>query len=537
MSDIVTLNGYKIKDEKAIRSYDTVASMKADTKLKEGYHVKTEGYYEANDGGHGEYIIVDDDTLVDDGGLIHVLTNGLRAELIINDKINIKQLGAKGNGIEDDSNVFNKIKSIDYTEFYIPKGKYLISNTIDLVEVNGKHIYGSGKEGGHNNNNNSSIILGNTGNNPIFNLLGALCINIENLNITSNETLTNPSTLAILQGVTQTSQYSQYIEFTKLYIDLIHNKGINDNYGSIGIYNWQSELNSYEDLFIYADTPAFLIADDILNIATNNGGIRPTHDSMTGNHYSNLELQSKNNYALVLSGSGLNFNSLYLQKSLLLLPNQNQNNQNNNIFIQGIIENTETPIILKDNAKLGGSNIQLHSVGGKTLISGTGIIEKSSINISGSFVTDFSESTIRFSRCILFRNGKINNIYSQGNIILNNDSSEPTANNNVGLSMDGTIWYNGKAIYTSINKPTRTDLPDGSIVLNAGSNFNLLAWKYKENETTWLPMGISKPVESDTGSISNITPLFIGELLHNISDNSMWISYGTEQGNWKQITN
>lgn len=94
MSDIVTLNGYKIKDEKAVRSYESIAQMKADLKLKEGYHVKTKGYYEPNDGGHGEYIIVDDDTLVDDGGSIHVLNNGLRATLIVlNNKINVAQVG------------------------------------------------------------------------------------------------------------------------------------------------------------------------------------------------------------------------------------------------------------------------------------------------------------------------------------------------------------------------------------------------------------------------------------------------------------
>ena len=55
-----TLNGYKVKDKKAIRYYDTVADMKADTTLKTGMHVKTKGYYSANDGGHGEYIIVND---------------------------------------------------------------------------------------------------------------------------------------------------------------------------------------------------------------------------------------------------------------------------------------------------------------------------------------------------------------------------------------------------------------------------------------------------------------------------------------------
>ena len=79
-----TLNGYKVKDKKAIRFYDSVASMKADTTLKDGMHVKTKGYYSVSDGGHGEYVIVDDDTLVDDGGSIHVLTNGLRAKLLIN---------------------------------------------------------------------------------------------------------------------------------------------------------------------------------------------------------------------------------------------------------------------------------------------------------------------------------------------------------------------------------------------------------------------------------------------------------------------
>ena len=143
MSDIVTLNGYKIKDEKAVRSYDTIALMKADTKLKEGYHVKTKGYYEANDGGNAEYIIVDDDSLVNDGGSIHVLSNGLRAKLIINDGINIKQFGAYGDGINEDSNCFqtainylaNIINSSDIANeniINIPAGKYKISNKIVL---------------------------------------------------------------------------------------------------------------------------------------------------------------------------------------------------------------------------------------------------------------------------------------------------------------------------------------------------------------------------------------------------------------------
>ena len=141
MSDIVTLNGYKIKDEKAVRRYETVALMKADTKLKEGYHVKTKGYYEANDGGHGEYIIVDDETLVDDGGSIHVLSNGLRAKLIItNGIINILQYGLlPNNDITSGLNTIgsyisnNKIKELVFNE-----GTYNLTNIVVLNPLNEK---------------------------------------------------------------------------------------------------------------------------------------------------------------------------------------------------------------------------------------------------------------------------------------------------------------------------------------------------------------------------------------------------------------
>lgn len=90
-----TLNGYKVKDKKAIRYYDTVADMKSDSTLKNGMYVKTKGYYEDNDGGHGEYIIVNDNELIEDNGSVHDLDNGLKAKLIIDKQICLKQFGAK----------------------------------------------------------------------------------------------------------------------------------------------------------------------------------------------------------------------------------------------------------------------------------------------------------------------------------------------------------------------------------------------------------------------------------------------------------
>ena len=38
--EVSNINGYDIKDKKSIRTYDTVALMKADSTLKEGQHVK-----------------------------------------------------------------------------------------------------------------------------------------------------------------------------------------------------------------------------------------------------------------------------------------------------------------------------------------------------------------------------------------------------------------------------------------------------------------------------------------------------------------
>ena len=131
-----TLNGYKVKDKKAIRYYDTVALMKADTTLKEGMHVKTKGYYSANDGGNGEYIIVNNNELVADNGLIHTLTNGLKARLIVSDSIIIEQFGAYGDSTHDDRTpIINAIN----TGYKIKFGKnktYYISSYLTITDDN-----------------------------------------------------------------------------------------------------------------------------------------------------------------------------------------------------------------------------------------------------------------------------------------------------------------------------------------------------------------------------------------------------------------
>ena len=98
--------------------YNSIADMKADTKLKVGDMAITLGYYEPNDGGNSEYRIVSG-TYTDDGGSYHALNNNLYAELIIkNSEICYNQFGAYGDGIHSDFEALRTAHTFANTNHY-----------------------------------------------------------------------------------------------------------------------------------------------------------------------------------------------------------------------------------------------------------------------------------------------------------------------------------------------------------------------------------------------------------------------------------
>ena len=130
--------------EQTIFYFNNVAAMKASDRLKNGMVVKTLGYYSANDGGSANYLIrTKTQSDVEDNGSIHFIGTNLVAELIVeNGEVNVKQFGAKGDGVQDDTQVIKK--SIEFADnIYIPRTQqfYLISSMI-LITENGKNIYG-----------------------------------------------------------------------------------------------------------------------------------------------------------------------------------------------------------------------------------------------------------------------------------------------------------------------------------------------------------------------------------------------------------
>lgn len=115
-----------------IRTFNNVEEMKASNTLKAGALAKTQGFYQSSDGGGASYIVVDDigEDEADEAGVI-TLQNGLYAKLLIKDYINVKQMGAYGDNVNDDATLLQKILQTYKTRtIYFPRGIYLVSESL-----------------------------------------------------------------------------------------------------------------------------------------------------------------------------------------------------------------------------------------------------------------------------------------------------------------------------------------------------------------------------------------------------------------------
>lgn len=130
-----------------IRTFNSVEEMKASNTLKAGALAKTQGFYTAGDGGGADYVITNDigEDEADEASII-ALQKGLYAKLLLENNMDIKQFGAVGDAVKDNTNIFNvAINKMVGGTLTIPSGVYLITNTLkipDNIEIKGNAITG-----------------------------------------------------------------------------------------------------------------------------------------------------------------------------------------------------------------------------------------------------------------------------------------------------------------------------------------------------------------------------------------------------------
>ena len=168
-----------------ILAFNSVDEMKNSVNLINGSFAETYGFYSVNDGGKAKYKIreiIENETI--DEITVISLENNLVAELIIENEMNVKQFGAKGDGINDDTLAFQTALN-NCNIVFVPETLeyYKINNTLNL-NSNSK-IYGVGET--------SKILMPNNLLKIIFNLVNIKDIIIDNLKL-CNESCQTGST-------------------------------------------------------------------------------------------------------------------------------------------------------------------------------------------------------------------------------------------------------------------------------------------------------------------------------------------------------
>ena len=443
MAEISILNGYKIKDKKAVRYYDTISNMKSDTTLKAGMYVKTKGYYSTNDGGSAEYIIrtkTNED--VEDNKTIYFINTSLVAEIVVKNEINLKQLGVTEN---TDITDYINTSLTKYGYANIPSGTYKCN--ISITSDNYYKIKG-----------NNTILKPNNTSNPVIDIL---CAEISNqkiiedikLELTNSETgikIAKPSTSqrdtylsqrVILKGI-----YANLdSDFTGVVIDLEYLSEINISDIYIKRTGSESEntgtgikISSCVNLNVYNSSIGYL--NKAIDILTNNKsceGISLNNVEMLFNNYG-VYAESSNIYG-ILSLRVMNCMIDQVQKTGVLFNGVTSSSIINNWFGVNVSDSTAITLLSSVHENYGA------------IISDNTIWLNKSSNSYGIYIKRNNDYTIQNTN--ISKNTIYN--YLQKAIFIDDTNSI------------GTLQLNNNYFGTSSNDATNTPLYYNAIPLRS----------------------------------------------------------------------
>lgn len=264
--------------------FDSVSSMVANSagvEYREGMILQTSSHYvasaytgQAYGGAKYKVTTLDSDKVT---GRVQIDLDGtLAAELVGFNDAYISQLGCLDSSTHD-SSVFIQAY-VDYFatlsdgfRLKLELTSYFFATTLSLLNLgnDGSYTIEGVSKCRKNSRGMGSIIYGNTGNNnPVILIAGTENVNLRKFSIfsASGGSLTSPSTIGLHLARTATKTYCQFVNIEEVHISLASIPTVNNNYGSIGIYNYASETHNWSDVSISADSPMIMTTTDIVGI-------------------------------------------------------------------------------------------------------------------------------------------------------------------------------------------------------------------------------------------------------------------------------
>lgn len=445
----------------ATDKYKTVKNIeelkKLDAKIGDKY--KTLGYYEENDGGEGRYdIIANSNDIKVDNGLYIQLENGLIAKLaIINNTVNVKQFGAKGNKVNDDTTYLNTAFNSKVTNIEIPIGEYKITDVINISTKNTNVI------------GNASTIFTDNDYKPkkysefLF-IMGTDNCNINNLKIEARETqnLENLYSAQVYIGASN-------IKVQNCSFKVPETTSSEHGYNNIDLYTaWHNVLIENCELYLEnnAKSGGCIWVRDLFNRGasdltfTNNKCYKKTHDEILAVFMGSIENVNILNNTFIMDESedpstmaftfgskssikadNIKFegNTVDVKATMDLFVSKNTNNlsiKNNkmkfervttktNTFVMYVPENNVQDAIIENNEIEIQNNTGTAINGILTSNSKNITFNKNKLTVNSSIAEAFSGGMVNTNNTITF-NGEVNILvnkpreYNGNNITFNN---------------------------------------------------------------------------------------------------------------------
>lgn len=451
---LVSVNGTKLEIISIVKfnldiatTYPSIEDMQKDTSIKEKTYVRTLGYYNQDIGGDAYYQIVNDKHLVADNRKTIALNNGLYALLYpINNMVAIKQLGAYGDGIQNETETLQYAIS-NFDKLYISDGKYIISNTINID--NNISIQGSG----------SSEILANFSD-SLINFSQTLDnVTIESVNFDGIQNVENRKLLNIYGNNITIKNCTFENASNSIYLNSVNNYILENNEFKDNIFGICSEYLSENGKIINNSIHdnqrnGIDMISDVQNVEIKNNNIYDNGGSgieCNGGIFSNFivseNLIENNGYAGNLNdlNEGINFHGI---KNSTITKNKIINNAINGIDIDGTDSSTdyrtENVLISENYIKNNGTSNRGYGSGIIVWSCKSINIEKNQlINNHHSNIVVGSESDLKLmSTDIMIDANQMHGVTRKGSgyiMSLSNAVLNLTIENNMFDAMDNTL--------------------------------------------------------------------------------------------------